>query len=759
MSGQGITSKAAIKIETSTNYGTEIAVNGSGEKNQLTFLSENISHAVEQGSSQSLTGNAGVKTLYPMVKKYSGDLLIEANYEGMEALFSIALGMSHQDISPINTSTDAYEHYIEPSEDLSVRAFNGYEMTTPSGSAIRKATLCFEKGTSIWQNASVMANGFTIEANPERVTVTFPSIPKAVTFDDASNNASTNWAIPGNQEQIVFDDMTLYIKARDLFTIAAANDTVIIYESSDITLDIDDGIYTGHQLAQAIANAATANGTLTGVYKGRYDEESRRFEFTGTVSFLIDGAGQMNFTLGFTSTDTAAGYSVKSPYAAAPDAPVAFASGDAIGVSSLGLSLENNLDVDSQDSESDLEILEPERNDFRRITGSLEIPRYKNDTFLDAVDGSTTYMMWIRFLGGAIDSQYKELNVFVPQIKFTNANAAIAGAELIKQSLSFEAQLPENYLDLKNFAFPNYFIRNLATATDNVNCFGAYKDGLYAGMSNGVIRKWDGTTWSQSTDIGAISWQSLQMFGNNLFAGGNAGEIYKYDGSGNAGWSASTDIGSGAIIDMVLFGDHIYALEGSTGKVWRGDGTSAGWTLSTDTITNPATKLMAYKGNLYMIGDVSATQTDIYKGDGTLLTGWATDTSIGSGWGTTGTLMVHDGKLYASIDDDLYWSDGSSSAAWTLLVSGIDCSDIGHMISYKGNLLLFTAASGDIFYYDIKGAESVNFDSSFNTAVDNKPLVYNNVLFMCSGGATVQYFKPIQDILVTIQNELSTNFL
>jgi len=754
--GQGATSKAAFKIE-KTAWGTSTDC---GTGNQIHFISESISHAIEQAQAIHLDGTIGAKSLYPIFKKYGGDLLVEAHYAGMETLIACAMGMSHQDLSPVSTSTSANEHFFEPSEDMSVRAFNGYEMTTPSGNVYRKGTLCLEKDVSIWELASSMCNAMSFEASPERVTFSFTFAGRTITLDSATNSSSAAWTLPSNTEQITWDDLTFYIKARDEFTITSANDNFIVDEGGgDVTIDIADGTYTGYELAQLIARGLrNMSPTLSGQYEMEYDEHRKRFKIytTDAQTFSVTGTDMdMASTVGMTIASASATYA-ESNFDAIPDAYAAFTTTDEVGISKFTFALENNLDIESQDSESELYILEPERNGVRRVTGTIEIPRYKNDTWLKAVNGYTTYMIHAKFAGSAIDSETYELNLYFPAVKFSNAEAPITGAELIKQTLAFEAEVPD-IVDFVNFGLGTYTFKTTPSTGQTLYSGSAYTDGLYLGGGSGIIFKWNGSSFATSTDVGTANTMSIQQFNSKLYAGGNGGEIYTFNGNV---WTTSTDVGSGDIIDIIQYGDDIFALEGATGKVFKSSApvTDCSWSTACDTTATNADRLAVYNGSLYMIGGDGSTFTKVYKstnpGTGT---DWSVSCDFADATGVN-SLAVHAGKLYASSGSDLYvYPNGSTAVDWEVEKSGVGFS-IRDMISYKGNLLLAeNGTTKDLYYYDFGSNTAVNIYTGLNLNATQKMITYQGRLFIMPGQQTLRILDPIKELMITIQNQNSYN--
>ncbi len=759
--GQGVTSKAAFKVEKTTDWGTSTDC-GAGD--QIHFISESISHTIEQAQAIYKDGNVAAKNLYPIFKKYGGDLLIEAHYAGIESLIAVAMGASHQDLSPRAATTTTHEHFLELSEDMSTRGFNGLEMASPSGNASRRGTLCFEKTISVWELASGMINAMSFEASPERVTFSFTVAGRTITFDSATNPNSTSWALPTDTEQIVWDDMTVYLKPRDLFTIQnTVNDQINIDEGGgDVLVDIFPFVsnpHTGYELAQLIATRLNASGSLSGDYRAEYDEVVRRFRIytVNGQTFSVSGvAMNMATTIGMT-VDSPTALNTWSDSLPVADSFAAFASGDKVGVSKVTVAHENILDIESQDSESDLYILEPERNGFRRITGTFEIPRYKNDDFLKAVNGFTTYMLWVNFTGSAIDSENYELNFYLPSIKFSNTEAPIAGAELIKQTLSWEAESP-NVIDLVNFAFPNFLAVESDTITEDTLCTGAGPDGLYIGCTAGLIYTWDELTgdFTSSTDVGTASIGALHPFGSNMYAGGQGGEVWEQaDGL----WSLSTDIGSGIMVKFQQYGSELFVLERDTGAVYYYPDGDTSWSLSTDTTATDANVLEAYGGSLFMAGSDGASFTRVYEySGGAHLTGWSLNCDFGGAGTTHQTSCVHEGKLYVATGSSLFAYSGGGSEDWIHESANIGIN-VQWMSSWKGHIIMIpTGASADFYYYDFSTGSAVNVFPDLNLGTGRTNQVHiGDTVFLPQSDTTMHMVKAMKEMAITIKNQNSAN--
>lgn len=743
--GQGAASKAAGKIETSS-YGTSIALNGAGEKNQLHFISESLLPGNKFESSIHLDGSSGKKSLYNVLKKFSGDIQIELHYDGVLSLLACALGMSNKDVSPINAGSGAYTHYIEPSPDLSTRPFNFYEQKSLTGNAIRRMTIGFEKSVSIHENASCMVDGFTLDMKPDRTTANFTLIPYNQTLDSATNNASTNWDKPV-ASQVLWENAEVYLKPRDKFTIGTANKVIVINETADVSITVTEGTYTGGELAEEIASKCNAS-TLTGNYRCEFREETRRFHIytIDSTSFKVVGAATastMEDIIGFPDT-TAVDTSQESSVDARPDAYTAFASGDKVGVSALNFSYKNGLSGEDQDSLSSNLIMEPERNELRTVNGTLEIPRYKDDTFLKAANYNTTYEMLLKFTGVLIGgTNYEEFNLFVPSIKFDKVGAPISGAAIIKQNLNFQAAAPD-FLDFVNFFDASYFADSafFSLGGSPTSAVGNYVDGLYLD-SAANLKKF--TKESGVVSISALAGSSYRMkqFQNDLYISEVAGKVEKYDGSAI---SLSCDFGAGDVTALEQFGDNLYALEKTTGKIFAFDGTT--WSLSCDTTDTSAQDLISFGGYLWVYGS-DGTNIDIQRYDGTT---WATAGSnvTPDTFGSAGFTIQRGSLFFASGSKVFEWK----GSAWVSVLT-LSSGSISSIFSWKGELLIVVNDT-DLHIVNLANGTSQLLETFLSSVTLPKAVFSDGNVFLSSDDSGIA-LRNIQEVFLKLQNQTATN--
>lgn len=754
--GKGSTSKAAFKIE-SGDYGTAIAVNGGSEENQIHLLSENLSPSVKHSSSVFLDGSSGARSLFQILKQYAGDLGIEGHYDGILPLMICTLGMSDQDNSPADRGSGAYEHCIEPSSDLSTRDFTIYEEIAASNVARRRGTLCVEKDVSIWENVSCMINGFGLEISPDSVKFNFNVVPKSQDRDTGTNSASSNWDVP-QSTQMKFEDCVLYLKPRDQFTISASTDDVVVNESGNVTITLSTGTYTGIQLAEELSSKLNpGGGVLSGEYSVEYHEETRRFKIftTNGVSFSIVGASasfNAKDKLGFTAT-TSSGTSHQSNVMAGVDDYAAFVDADKVGFSKFSMNYSNNLDVESQDSLSGLYIVEPERNDLRNIGGSVELPRYRNDNFFQAVDGSTTYIGRIVLTGALIGgSNYEEFVINLTSIKFDTMSAPASGPAIIKQNLNFKMSSP-SFLDFVNLFNSDFFFKNLtgSSLSADPTSFGRYVDGLYIGDSN-ILKRIDKDTPPATMDTltsGDVI-HAIKQFGSELYIGTANGKVYEYSNGGSA--SLSCDFGSGDVQAFVEYDGSLFAAEDTTGRFYSFNGTS--WSLSCDTLLTDVVDMIKFNGSIFALGD-DGIDSFVYSYNGTT---WALVNSISS---TTldgeGNMIIHGDKLYVAANDTIRVYDGTD---FDTEIYNAGSNTIAWMTSYKGEIIIAEKGASHLIKVlnPHTGNTSTLYTGGTSTFSDEcHPQFYDGHLIIGGGGNNIHLLKNIHEMYITMQNRTSTN--
>ena len=123
-----------------------------------------------------------------------------------------------------------------------------------------------------------------------------------------------------------------------------------------------------------------------------------------------------------------------------------FGASSAVKISEFSVSINNNLS-EPQFASGDLRTLEPLRNGFREVSGSLTFPRYDSDTVFQWFDNNTELELTLEFVSG---SQY--FKIFLPRIIISEPpTAPVGGPELLTVTIPFKAL--ENQNDNTNITF------------------------------------------------------------------------------------------------------------------------------------------------------------------------------------------------------------------------------------------------------------------------------------------------------------------
>ncbi len=126
----------------------------------------------------------------------------------------------------------------------------------------------------------------------------------------------------------------------------------------------------------------------------------------------------------------------------------ALGAADEVAISSFTLSVNNNLTeptqatpdpamidkaADTYDHTTMMQTIKPRRNGFRECTLEITLPRYTNDTWLNARNSETLLMADFTFTDG-VSTYY----IYLPNIRIQSATAPIAGQEAVPQTISFK---------------------------------------------------------------------------------------------------------------------------------------------------------------------------------------------------------------------------------------------------------------------------------------------------------------------------------
>ena len=179
---------------------------------------------------------------------------------------------------------------------------------------------------------------------------------------------------------------------------------------------------------------------------------------------------------------------------------------------------------------------------------------------------------------------------------------------------------------------------------------------IWAVGESGKIIHYNGTSWSEFTDVGSAELYSIAMVSStDGWAVGESGKIFHYDGTS---WSQFIDVGSQTLYSISMFSASYGWAVGGNGEIYRYDGTT--WTSFTSPITQ----------HLNAVQALSTTDAWIGADSGIFLhfdgTSWSQITDLGgnnveslfmvsasSGWagGQNGEIYRYDGTSWSIFTD------------------------------------------------------------------------------------------------------------
>ncbi|MBI4599898.1 prepilin-type N-terminal cleavage/methylation domain-containing protein [Candidatus Uhrbacteria bacterium] len=238
-------------------------------------------------------------------------------------------------------------------------------------------------------------------------------------------------------------------------------------------------------------------------------------------------------------------------------------------------------------------------------------------------------------------------------------------------SLSLAALPPSGSWSLVSSPVDDYRLNGLSAVSSS---------DVWAVGESGNILHYNGTTWSQFTDVGSTEFYSVSMVSSSDgWAVGSSGKIYHYNG---ATWSQFTDVGSQNLNSVSMLSASYGWAVGGNGEIYLYNGTS--WT----SVASPVTQ------QLNAVQTLSTTDAWIGGDSGKFLhyngSAWSEVTDLGgnnvetlsmisssSGWagGQNGEIYRYDGSAWSIFTDtgNEVWRaivHVSSSDAWILGTGG-----------------------------------------------------------------------------------------
>ncbi len=801
----------AAFLKEAAAWGTTEVACGSGD---LLPLKSTTLDQVKAIAPRAVLDGKGGESFHDIVRLTAGGEQVNWGYYDNNALLSLiicALGFSHKNNSPQNPTGSVYTHLVELAEDLDLEAWKTFEEdTSPYGNKVRFGTLCVDMQVSIWEFLSSKIQSMTIRGNSNdgRMEISFNTVARSRDRGSSTNTDSSTWT--GNIAQpMLFNDLVVRMRSVDEYTIDSGSDILQFYENAanDVNAHVDDGTYSGAEVAALFAKSASALTSNSIVYQGIYHHETHKFEFRNTnnsITFDIDiSDSDSSNKLGFTSDPGAALSQTGQTGGQFDNADLD--SNDQVSISDFEIVITNNLEDTHQTTETTLYIEEPLRNAPFTVSFSATFPRYQNDNFLKHVDYDTIMCADWRFTGATISGgEGYEFNVLMPQFKFTSIPAPIDGAGLVPQKLSAVASKPlldklpgwdENgsASDSEIDKFLTTIV--LEASEDEVMVLATYKGKIYGGMgeSGAVLMEYDPATdtWTDPfLDItGYMSVQGLAVANEKLYiavlkdAAADA-RIFSWDGTTAGASIAFSDLTAeetfdvsgirrlmysnvaGLLILSLVTGDIYSSSDGSTYTLEDNSSFSDCKAIAEGDFEGTGTifaggKKQGGAGDSYIISSTDGTTWGAHQG-GTI-----------AGANEIQSLLVKDGYLYIAIED----ANGNlicRNSTTQLLTTVVTDAQIpngsgfhpGAMIEYKG-LIYFITENGMLWSNDGHNQGSTIrretlTGQGFSSIYGYQLLVFDDKLWIGSdddGGSfgEVRAMRPLQAIQIEVQNGLNTN--
>lgn len=227
--GAGYKAKAAFQMGAPQSaYGT-VAAAGAGDL--VPLVSEGIERTVDLVADNAVRGRAGISGRDVTKQGGAGTLTLDGVYRGLDALFACALGLCPGD-SPELVAAGVYRHTFVPDEDLAAQCWTaGDGLTAGTGIAagdkkVRRGTLVLDKGVSLWEWASVMAQSMTLRVSAQGVQVEVEAAPRALDLASAVNTDSSGWTVGEDPRPLMLTDAVLWVDGYSAATALSSADAV-----------------------------------------------------------------------------------------------------------------------------------------------------------------------------------------------------------------------------------------------------------------------------------------------------------------------------------------------------------------------------------------------------------------------------------------------------------------------------------------------------------------------------------------------------
>lgn len=409
-----------------------------GSSDKVPFLSESIEEDHQFELDETLDGSPGVTKSERVALLGGGALEVQGMYDGLDQLIACAMGYEH----PGTDGSPAYPDYTV-----------GTAEKTGGADGTQGSTKIVDEGSSHFATGDVgkfiVLKGVNAAAGQvRRISAYVGTTELTITPAWAVNpiDLSTSYVIsqeyghlyelaPQLHDQLWTDVYSSYPTTG----VGTANDQIIRRG----TIGIEKGqtkpwIWRGCMVNSMTISCNAGESAKFSFELVPFDLDRDSATNTAHSGWDIDhdsGLFQENELITFDHLD----YFRIGTFSTA----VSLDSGDEYGINSFSITLNNNLKIDDQDADTGIYRVEPARGGMREITGTITLPRYDADTFIDWQAHKTTLMAQISLSGSTIRTIARQILIELCSLEITGKSVAVAGAGVLTQSFDFRCLIPD----------------------------------------------------------------------------------------------------------------------------------------------------------------------------------------------------------------------------------------------------------------------------------------------------------------------------
>jgi hypothetical protein len=449
--GLGVLAKAAFRVEGASVSGTglantlyptapdttsphadeeEVKLGGS---DQIPFTSEGLIDTHNFESDETIIGKAGAAGSDLVGIIPNGNIEVNAHYDGLDSLFACVMGFE----KPLATDSPDYN----PSTAL--------EIATP---ATGQTTTNWVDDAVVFTSADVGKFIRTVDNARQGQVRRITAIPGSTGSIATVSPAWDVTPVAGDTGELAREfvhtfELANQISQDDWDVVYTSFPTGGVYASGDQlvhrgTLGIEKNqtqpwIFRSVMLNSMSISAQTGAGLTCSFECLPFDLDRDSATNTASSTWDWDNSSDVfeeNERIVYSDMD----YIRIDSYSTG----TALTSADNRCVSGFELSLNNNLQGDDQSSCAGLYRVEPARGGMREITGSLTVPRYAADTFINWRDAETMLMAKVSFSGSTLATNPRNLTLWLTSFKLMKVGMPVSSAGVITQTIDFKCFVP-----------------------------------------------------------------------------------------------------------------------------------------------------------------------------------------------------------------------------------------------------------------------------------------------------------------------------